>query len=481
MTLIAAPAASRATLQRRDEILAGLAEVVQAGRLIGDEQGRRVYAVDAFAGHAALPLAVVLPGSVREVSQVLRFCYEAGVKVVPRGAGTSLVGGAGGPEDGIILCLSLMNNVLEIDAANRLVRVEAGITTAAVSAAVAGVGLRYAPDPSSRQVSTIGGNIATNAGGPRALLFGATSRQVLGLKVVLLDGEVIELGGGELEASGFDLIGLLLGAEGMLGVVVEAALRVIPEPEGRRVVLLGFQSISEAVTCAGTLVAGAVPTAIEVFDRQVVAACEDFASAALPRDVEALLVAEVEGHADEIADMADALVLAAEGAAPTGREIIADADRIAHVWRAFDSALTALCRLGAARCVDVAVPPARLAEAMLHIGGVAARHGLRVANMCRAAEGIVRSVILYDGVDPKAGARVDDAIGDVARAMPEFAGVLAGEHGIGVAKREVFGYRLAAPDLAFQMRLKSAFDAEWLLSSGKVFPLAAQVEHVSTV
>ena len=190
--------------------------------------------------HSALPLAVVLPGSVREVSQVLRFCYESGLQVFPRGAGTSLVGGTVAAEDGIV-CLSLMDRVLEIDPFNRLARVEAGIVTAAVSAAAAAVGLRYAPDPASRYTPTIGGNIATDAGGARALRFGATDQHVLGLKIVLIDGEIIELGGGELEASGFDSVGMLTGSEGMLGVIVEAILRVIPKPEARGAIMLGFQ------------------------------------------------------------------------------------------------------------------------------------------------------------------------------------------------------------------------------------------------
>ncbi len=481
MSAIAAPAVSRATLLRRDEMVSALLEIVRDGRVIQDIQGRRVYAVDAFGAYGALPLAVILPGSVREVSQVLRYCYEVGLKVFPRGAGTSLVGGAVAAEDGIVLCLSLMNRVLEIDPPNRLVRVEAGITNAAVSDAVAQRGFRYAPDPASRLASTIGGNIATNAGGARALQTGPTVQHVLALKIALIDGEIIELGGGELEASGFDLVGLIVGSEGMLGVVVEAALRVVPKPESRRVILLGFQSVSAAIACAANLATAFAPSAMEVIDRQVVAVSEDFATAGLPRDVDALVLIEFEGHTDEIAVVSGSTLAAAEVYAPTCRQDITDAGQIDRVWRAFDSALTALGRLGTVRCVDVAVPPARLAEAMLHIGGVAARHGLRGASMCRAVEGIVRSVFLYNGDDPHDAARVDEAIADVARMTLEIGGVLAGEHGVGVAKREALRYRLADSDLAFQMRLKSAFDTEWLLNNGKVFPLAEQVTQVSAI
>ena len=476
MNAIAAPAVSRATVLRRDEFVAHLHGLVPVGDVVHDEQGRHVYAGDAFGAYQALPLAVVLPATVREVSQVLRYCYEVGLKVFPRGAGTSLVGGAVAAEDGIVLCLSRMNNVLEVDPVNRMVRVEAGITNAAVSTAVAGLGLRFAPDPASWQASTIGGNIATNAGGARGMSVGATGRHVLALKIVLVDGEVIELGGGELEASGLDLIGLVVGAEGMLGVVVEATLRVVPEPETRRLVVLGFQSVLSAVACAGKILSSViVPTALEVLDREVIAVCEDFGGIGLPRDVEAVLVVEVEGSAEEAEQLGAAVLQAADAYAPVGHLEISDQAQVARSWATFNAAFTGLGRLGTVRCVDIAVPPAKLVEAMTEIGSVATRYGLRGASMCRAAEGIVRSVLLYDGSNSEDIGRVADAMADVARMCAQIGGVLAGEHGVGVAKRDVMSYQLAESDLVFGMRLKSTFDTEWLLSNGKVYPLADQV------
>ena len=479
MNATAAAAVSRATILRRDELVADLLKIVRDGRVIKDEQGRRVYGIHAFDTPSALPLAVVLPGSVREVSQVLRFCYESGLKVFPRGAGTSLVGGTVAAEDGIVLCLSLMDRVLEIDPFNRLARVEAGIVNAAVSAATAAVGLRYAPDPASRFSSTIGGNIATNAGGARAVRFGATDQHVLGLKIVLIDGEIIELGGGELEASGFDLVGMLTGSEGMLGVIVEAVLRVIPKPEGRGAIVLGFQSVSAAVSCAADLANTIELSAMEVFDRQVVSICEEFSSANLPCDCEAVLVMEFEGGPDEVVAVAKSISAAVQSYTPTSRQELFEEQHIDRVWRTLDAAFSALGRLGAVRCVDVAVPPVRLAGSMLHVGGIAARHGLRGASMCRVAEGIVRSVFLYDGADPEDVARVEQAMVEVAQMTSEVGGVLAGEHGIGIAKRELLRLQLLESDLMFQMRLKSTFDTEWLLNNGKVYPLADQIAHMA--
>jgi len=476
MDAIVVPAANRATVLRRDELVTALSRLVSVGRVIEDEQGRGVYATDAFGGHGAQPLAVVLPGTVREVTQVLRYCYESGLKVFPRGAGTSLVGGAVGSLDGIVLCLSLMNRVLDLDPANRVVRVEAGISTAAVSATAAGKGLRYAPDPASRLASTIGGNIATNAGGARALSFGATAQHVLALRLALIDGELMELGGGELEASGFDLISLVVGSEGMLGVVVEATLRLVPDPPARRVVLLGFQSVAAAIACAGQFAATAAPVAVEVFDRQVVAVCDDFVKADLPRDVDALLVVEVEGADDEVAALSASILKSAVTYAPMAQIEVVDIAQIDRIWQALDAAFTALGRFGTVRCIDIAVPPSRLTEAMLRIGDISANYKLGGASMCRALEGIVRSVILYDRGNPDDVASVAQAIDDVARMTREIDGVLAGEHGIGVAKRDALTYQLSAQDLNLQMRLKSAFDTEWLLNNGKVYPLA---EHTA--
>lgn len=480
MNAIAAPVVNRATVLRRDEFVAHLHGLVPAGEVIHDEHGRQIYASDAFKAYKALPLAVVLPATVREVSQVLRYCYEVGLKVFPRGAGTSLVGGATGAEDGIVLCLSRMNRVLDVNPNDRLVRVEAGITNAAVSGAVAHLGFRFAPDPASRQASTIGGNIATDAAGARGVSIGATGRYVLALTIVLVDGEVIELGGGELEASGLDLVGLIVGSEGMLGVVVEATLRIVPAPETSRLVLLGFQSVLSAVACAGRVISNVVvPTALEVIDHEVISVCEDYGALGLPRDVEALLIVEVEGHAEEVQPLIEQVLATAETYAPVGHLEVADEAQVARYWAVFDAVYTGLSRRGTVRCVDLAVPPARLVEAMTEIGSIASRHGLRGASMCRAAEGIARSVLLYDDSNSEDAGRVGDAMAEIARMNANIGGVLAGEHGIGVAKRDLMSYQLAEADLLFGLRLRSSFDAEWLLSNGKVYPLVDGVTEAA--
>lgn len=469
MAPIVAPRASRAILQRRGELVAMLHGLVPLGRVLHETEGRHAYEGDASSAHRSLPLAVVMPASTREVSGVLRYCYEVGIKVYPRGAGTSLTGGAVGREDGIVLCFSRMNRILDVDIANRQVRAEAGATNSQISAAVAARGLMFAPDPASRAVATIAGNIATDAGGACAMAYGPTSRHVLALTVVLVNGEIVELGGGELESSGYDLAGLLFGAEGTLGVVVEAVVGVVPRPEQRALTLLGFPTVAGAIACAeGLRASDARLTALELMDNRVVTVCEDFAGAGLPTDVEALLIVAYEGDADEIKRQADLIHHAAVAHAPIHQSVRNGNAAIDAVWRATDGALAALGRFGQVHCIDIAVPPARLAEAIAAIAEIASRHGLRGANLCRAGEGIIRAVLLYDAEQPQEVERIDAAMSEVAGITTSLGGGLAGEHGIGIAKRDI----VSLPDIELHRRLKSTFDAEWLLNDGKVYPIA---------
>jgi len=480
MAVIPSSIVGRNVSLRRNDKVAAMQALVPEGRLIYDEQGRGVYAGDAFGAISALPLAVVLPASVREVSNVLRYCFEIGLGVCLRGGGTSLTGAAVSGEDAIVLCLSRMARVHDVDVDSRLVRVEAGATNADVSQAAAVHGMRFVPDPDSAAVSTVGGNIATNAGGPRALRYGPTGAHVLALKVVLIDGEVVEIGGGELDASSFDLVGLMLGSEGLLGVIVEATLRVLPRPEATHLVVLGFDSVVAAINCASAIEAtGLSPSAIELFDRQVARVCEAFSGAGLPQTAEAVLLVEVEGYASELVEKSAVVRKAVQKFAPTEHRDISDPDEISRLWQACRSAFTALGRVDAVRCIDIAVPPSRLADAMVGVGEIAARHGLRGANMCRAAHGIIRSVFLYDADNQDEQHRIAVAFGDIARLVVELDGDLAGEHGIGLAKRAVLGYQLGQSDLALQERLKSAFDPQWLLGDGKVFEAPIQTPELA--
>jgi len=469
MSASAGPALNRAVLARRGELISGLQALLTEGRIIDGEMGCEVYAGDAFSGHRAVPFAVAIPANSREVSSIMRFCFEAGLKVYPRGAGTSLTGGAIASEDGIVLSLSRMNRVLELDAQDRLVKVEAGIAGSEISRAAAGLGLMYAPDPASRLASTIGGNIATNASGARSGRYGQTAQHVLATKVVLVDGEVIEFGSGEEEASGYALGGLFVGAEAQLGVIVEATLRLLPVSAARRLLLLGFQSVPAAIACAGGLAASRLQcSATELIDRQVVTACTEFANLDLPDDAEALLFVEFEGEPSELDAVRDQIIGVADGYGPSGWVEQGEPKNMERIWWACQGAFAALGRYGDLRCVDFSVPPRHLAQAMAAVGDIASRYQLRGANLCRTGEGTVRSV-LFEEPDDNA-MRMAQAMTDIANMVVGMGGQIAAEHGIGVAKRELMRLQLETAELNLHRRLKSAFDSEWLLNHSKVYP-----------
>src|SRR3954452_18975836 len=293
---IAFPKPDEGVLAHRNEILAGLAQLVAPEALVISEDERRAFETDALTAYRKMPLAVVLPSTTEEVSAILKFCREHGVKVVPRGAGTSLCGGAIAQEDAIILGVSKMNRVLEVDFANRTARVQTGITNLAISQEVSPEGFFYAPDPSSQLACTIAGNIAMNSGGAHCLKYGVTTNNLLGVTLVMLDGTVVEIGGQHLDSPGYDLLGLICGSEGQLGVVTEATVRILRAAEGARPARMGFDSPETAGECVAAIIgSGIIPVAMEYMDRQAIEITEDFARAGYPRDAEAMLIIEVEG------------------------------------------------------------------------------------------------------------------------------------------------------------------------------------------
>lgn len=301
MSHIAMPQPDRSIVARRDQIVAELRRLINGERVIADEDGRRAYETDALTAYRSMPLAVVLPTSTEEVSAILRYCKENRINVIPRGAGTSLCGGALPTEDSIVVCVSKMNRVLEVDYDARCVRVQTGITNLAISEAVGKDGFFYAPDPSSQLACTLAGNLAMNSGGAHCLKYGVTTNNVLGIKMVLMTGEVVEIGGAHLDADGYDLLALMVGSEGQFGITTEATVRIIRAAEGARPMLIGFGSSEDAGRCVSAIIAsGIIPVAIEFMDKPAIEVCESFAKAGYPLDVGALLIVEVEGSEDEI-------------------------------------------------------------------------------------------------------------------------------------------------------------------------------------
>ena len=469
---LALPDPDRAVLARRDDIVKQLATLVPEAILITDEEGRRTFETDALTAYRCLPLAVVLPSSTEEVSRILRFCHENHVKVVPRGAGTSLAGGALPLEDAIVLCLTRMTKVLAIDVATRTARVEAGITNTGITQAVAAQGFFYAPDPSSQIACTLGGNVATNSGGAHCLKYGVTVNNVQGVRLVLMDGEIVDIGGEHLDASGYDFLALIVGSEGQLGVVTEATVRLIKAPEGARPVLLGFDSTEAAASCVGAIIAaGIVPVAIEFMDRPAIHVCEHFVAAGYPLDVEALLIVEVEGSDDEIEYLLEKIEEIARDHNPATVRRSQNAEESALIWKGRKAAFGAIGQLSDYYCMDGVIPLSKLPKALDEIGWICRKYRFDVANIFHAGDGNLHPLILYNANDPLQLERAEQCGAEILKLCVELGGCLTGEHGVGIEKRELMYVQYSDADLEQQMRIKTVFDPEWLLNPGKVFPL----------
>ena len=472
MSQIALPSPDHAILQRRNELLKQLKKLVPGASLITDKEGRRTFETDALTAYRCLPLAVVLPQSTEEVSAILRFCHQNHIKVVPRGAGTSLSGGALPLEDAIVLCLTRMNKVLSIDLTDRVARVEAGITNTGITEAVATDGFFYAPDPSSQIACTIGGNVATNSGGAHCLKYGVTTNNVLGVRMVLMNGEVVDIGGASLDAPGYDFLALIVGSEGQFGIVTEVTVRLLKAPEGARPMLLGFGSNETAGACVAAIIAaGIVPVALEFMDRPAIHVCEHFVAAGYPLDVEALLIVEVQGSEDEIDTLLDKIGEIAQDFTPLTVRRSQSAEESAKIWKGRKNAFGAIGQLSDYYCMDGVIPLSKLPKALDEIGWICRRYRFDVANIFHAGDGNLHPLILYNANDPLQLERVELCGAEILKLCVELGGCLTGEHGVGIEKRDLMRVQFSEVDLGQQMRIKAAFDPDWLLNPGKVFPL----------
>ena len=472
MSQLSMPNPDLAILQRRTDLLRQLKRLVPEATLITDREGRRTFETDALTAYRCLPLAVVLPGTTEEVSKILRFCHENHVKVVPRGAGTSLSGGALPLEDAIVLCLSRMSKVLSVDLTNRVARVEAGLTNIGISQAVAADGYFYAPDPSSQIACTVGGNVATNSGGAHCLKYGVTTNNILGVRIVLMSGEVIDIGGASLDAPGYDFLALITGSEGQLGVVTEVTVRLLKAAEGARPMLLGFDSNEAAGACvAGIIAAGIVPVALEFMDRPAIHVCEHFVKAGYPLDVEALLIVEVQGSEDEIDTLLERIGEIALDFNPAMMRRSQSEEETTLIWKGRKAAFGAIGQLSDYYCMDGVIPLSKLTKALDEIGWICRRYRFDVANIFHAGDGNLHPLILYNANDPIQLERVELCGAEILKLCVELGGCLTGEHGVGIEKRELMRLQYSDMDLAQQMRVKTVFDPDWLLNPGKVFPL----------
>lgn len=472
MTQLVLPSANAQTLKNRQKIVDDLKSICPGEAVISHDNEMRAYESDGLTAYRQMPLVVVLPETVEQVSAVLRYCHENDIRVVPRGAGTSLSGGALPLQDGVLLGMGKFNKILDIDYDNRCVVAEPGVTNLGISNAVADHDFYYAPDPSSQIACSIGGNIAENSGGVHSLKYGLTTNNVLGLEVVLITGEVVQIGGKHMESEGYDLLGLMTGSEGLLGVVTKVTVRILRKPETARALLIGFPSSEDAGQCVADVISnGIIAAGMEMMDKYAIHAAEDFVHAGYPLDVEALLIIELDGPAVEV----DYLIEKVSAIAKANKAVSVAAsnseeERLSF-WAGRKAAFPAVGRISPDYyCMDGTIPRRQLPTVLSRMAEMSAHYDLRVANVFHAGDGNMHPLILYDANVPGELEKTEEFGAEILKLCVEVGGVLTGEHGVGVEKRDLMSVMFSETDLAHQQRVKCVFDAKNLLNPGKVFP-----------
>jgi glycolate oxidase len=471
--MIAQPEPKQHVLARRAAIVAGLRALLPESGVIAEELRLKPYETDGLAAYRQIPLAVVLPETTEQVAAVLAFLHNEGVRVVPRGAGTSLSGGALPMADAVVVGMMRMNRILDINYDDRFALVQAGVTNIGITQAVSDAGFFYAPDPSSQLACMIGGNVGMNSGGAHCLRYGVTANNLLGVKLVTIRGEVIDIGGEHLDAAGYDWLGLITGSEGQLGIVTEVTVRILRGPEGARAMLAAFRSNEVAGQCVDSIIgSGIIPVALEFMDRPAIHACEAFAHAGYPLDAEAMLIIEVEGSVAEQDFLLDRIKEICARFDPISLKVSQSPEESLAIWKGRKGAFGAVGRISPDYlCMDGTIPTSRLPDVLRRIAEMSDACGLQVANIFHAGDGNLHPLIMFDANDPASFAKAEKFGADILKLCVEVGGCLTGEHGVGVEKRDLMPVQFSEIELEQQRRIKTAFDPQWLLNPNKVFPL----------
>ena len=472
MSGLVLPKPDAETLTRRATIVADMRQIVPGEGVVDTVNEMRAFESDGLTAYRQLPLVVVLPQTVAQVAKILKYCDQRKIRVVPRGSGTSLSGGALPLEDAVLLVMSRFNRILDIDFPNRCVVAQPGVTNLGITTAVEQEGFYYAPDPSSQIACSIGGNVAENSGGVHCLKYGLTANNVLGIEMVLMNGEVVRLGGRHLDSEGYDLLGIMTGSEGLLGVVTEVTVRILKKPETARALLIGFPTSEQGGQCVADIIgAGIIPGGMEMMDRPAIRAAEDFVHAGYPLDCEALLIVELDGPTVEVDHLIAAVEKIAIGNGSTTCRISQSEEERLTFWLGRKAAFPAVGRISPDYyCMDGTIPRQQLPKVLAGMRGLSEKYGLGVANVFHAGDGNLHPLILYDANVPGELHKAESFGADILRLCVKVGGVLTGEHGVGVEKRDLMPEMFNEIDLDQQMRVKCAFDPNHLLNPGKVFP-----------
>ena len=459
-----------------DPLLSQLRSVLPESCIVSEPASMKPYECDGLSGYRQMPRVVVLPETVEQVQAVMKLCQQTGTPVVPRGAGTSLSGGATPHKDGVVLSVARLNKILHIDAQNRNATVQPGVRNLQISDAVQHLGLYYAPDPSSQIACTIGGNVAENAGGVHCLKYGLTVHNILQVKMVSLSGELVSFGSTALDSPGYDLLALMMGSEGMLGLVVEVVVRLLPQPSVARVLMAAFDDIEKAGNAVATVIAsGIIPGGFEMMDKAAIQAAEAFVNVGYPTDAAAILLCELDGTEEDVIAQIEKveILLAASGA--TDIRLASDENERVQFWSGRKNAFPAMGRISPDYyCMDGTIPRKEIGNVLTRISRLSEKYGLRVANVFHAGDGNLHPMILYDANEPGEFVKAEEFGGEILDLCVAVGGTITGEHGVGLEKIDRMCVQFDTPSLAQFRAVRKAFDPQGLLNPDKAVPTLAR-------
>ena len=473
MSELALPKIDKSTILKKNKIVSNLKKIIKSENVLDHNDEIKPYETDALSAYKQKPLVVVLPENIQEVSKILKYCNEEKIKVIPRGAGTGLSGGALPLQDSILLGLGKFNKILEIDFNNKCVVAQPGVTNLAITHAVQHKGFYYAPDPSSQLACSIGGNVAENSGGIHSLKYGTTTNNILGVELVLMDGTVCRLGGKTLDQEGYDLLGLICGSEGLLGVITEVTVKILKKPQTVRAALIGFPSIEDGGNCVSEIISnGIVPAGMEMMDKALIEATDNFCKAGYPRDAEALMIVELDGTNSEVDELINKVSdIAKKNNSTSIRTSKNEKERLAF-WAGRKAAFPACGAMAPDYyCMDGTIPRGKLSEVLKEINRLSKKYNLPVANAFHAGDGNLHPLIMFDANNKEELRKTEEFGAEILKYCVKVGGVLTGEHGVGIEKRELMCEMFNDNDIQQQIEIKKSLDKKNLLNPGKVYPI----------
>ena len=470
---LALPEIDQKTIDNKSSIVKNLSKLTNPENVLSHADEIKPYETDALAAYTQTPLAVVLPENTNEVSEILKYCHKENIKVIPRGAGTGLSGGALPLQDAVILGLGKFNKILNIDFPNKCVVTQPGVTNLGITHAVQHKGFYYAPDPSSQLACSIGGNVAENSGGVHSLKYGTTTNNILGVEMVMMDGTICRFGGKTLDQEGYDLMGLICGSEGLLGVVTEVTVKILKKPQVVKAALIGFPSIKEGGDAASEIISsGIVPAGMEIMDKALIEATDKFSKAGYPRDAELLLIVELDGTESEVNELLKKVSEISKKNNCSSLKLSQNEQERLKFWAGRKAAFPACGAMAPDYyCMDGVIPRGKLAEALLEIKKLSEKYNLPVANCFHAGDGNLHPLIMFDGSDKEQLRKTEEFGAEILKTCVKLGGVITGEHGVGIEKRELMCEMFNNTDIQQQLDIKKSLDEKNLLNPGKVYPI----------